>query len=87
MSSLLYRFFTFPPQWFTWERVVMMLVVLVPFVAWHQDELYVWGWMAVAAMLVLRVMSKHVSLQWGGAAAGLVALAAMGHPWNRHVLL
>ena len=46
----------------TWERVVMMLVVLVPFVAWHQDELYVWGWTAVAAMLVLRLMSKQVSL-------------------------
>ena len=65
----------------------MMLVVLVPFVAWHQDELYVWGWTAVPAMLVLRLMSKQVSLQWVGLAIGLVAVASMGHPWNRHVLL
>ena len=42
----------------TWERVVMMLAVLVPFVAWHQDELYVWGWTTVAAMLVLHLMSS-----------------------------
>ena len=71
----------------TWERVGMMLVVLVPLVAWHQDELYVWGWTAVAAMLVVRTRSGQVSLRWGGLAAGLVALAAMGHPWNRHALL
>ena len=71
----------------TWERVVMMLVVLVPFVAWHQDELYVWGWTAVAAMLVLRLMSKQVSLKWVGLAIGLVAVASMGHPWNRHAFL
>ena len=71
----------------TWERVVMMLVVLVPFVAWHQDELYVWGWTAVAAMLVLHLMSKQVSLQWVRLAIGLVAVASMGHPWNRNTLL
>ncbi|MGB0149683.1 MAG: hypothetical protein ACPF87_02200 [Flavobacteriales bacterium] len=87
MSSFARPFLEWISAGLTWERLVMMLMVLVPFVVWHQDELYVWGWTAVAAMLVLRLMSKQVSLQWVGLAIGLVAVASMGHPWNRHALL
>ena len=87
MSSFVRPFLEQKLAWLTWERVVMMLVTLVPFVAWHQDELYVWGWAAVAAMLVMRIRSRQISLQWGGLALGLVALALLGHPCNRHALL
>ena len=87
MSSFVRPFLEPKSAWLTWERVVMILVTLVPFVAWHQDELYVWGWAAVTAMLVMRIRSRQISLQWGGLALGLVALALLGQPCNRHAML
>lgn len=87
MSSHSHRFSEVIPTWFTWERVVTLIAVMVPFAAWHQDELYVWGWTAVAALLAMRVRSNQVSLQWSWVAIGVVMVAALGHPWNRHALL